>query len=379
MFNFSSDQLFTMIFQLDEDDYPKLQPLVTIPPLQLNIGAFIERNSKANIWVDDSVYPKTAYIWDTGYRHYLIGDTTNQNFNNSLSQFLKDELLPEIRIKKKYFYLYLTDRWRSFIPNLNLNPSVRERFFFRHSNNDLLNDEKPDLDNLVIEQVTVELLKQSHLSHVQDIITEIEESWPSLDKFFEVGFGYCLRNEQTIAGWCLGEYFSRGNCGVGIETYPEFQNKGYGTLLASKLVKIGKERGLDIYWDSWNDNYSSNRVAEKIGFEHIYEYDVYFGSFDRFLNLIIPGDIAYRHGKFDKAIKIYLQAVEMKPEENWLYWNIAINYQKQGLTKQVFEYLHKAIEYGFTSLDQFENSPHFKDLHHFPEWKKLILELKAKY
>jgi len=185
-----------------------------------------------------------------------------------------------------------------------------------------------------------------------------------------------LGSTLTIAGWCLGEYFSSGKCGVGIETYPEYQNKGYATLLASALVRHGQKRGLNIYWDSWKDNVPSIRVAEKTGFELICEYKVYFGSFDEFLNIIILGDIAYRQGNYEEAIKIYLQAVEMKPEENWLYWNIAVQYQKQRLTKQVFEYLHKAIDYGMTSFQQFENSPHFKDLHSLPEWKELISRLK---
>jgi RimJ/RimL family protein N-acetyltransferase len=364
-----------MLFQLAESDYSKLQSLKTIPPIQLNIDSFIEQTSKAKVWLDDPDHPKTAYVWDTGYRHYLIGDTTNHEFNTSLIHFLNDKLIPEIAIKKKYYYFYVTDKWAPIISDLNLSPVIRERLFFQHRTANFLPKDISKVNDLVLEPVTTDLLEKSNIKHIPDI-KEIEECWPSIDKFFEIGFGFCLYNEETVAGWCLGEYFSSEKCGVGIETYPEYQNKGYATLLASALIRHGQKRGLNIYWDSWKDNVPSIRVAEKMGFERIYEYKVYFGSFDELLNIIIPGDIAYRQGKYEEAIEIYLQAVEMRPEENWLYWNIAVKYQKQGLTKQVFEYLYKAIDYGMTSFQQFENSPHFKDLHSLPEWKELISKLK---
>jgi hypothetical protein len=67
---------------------------------------------------------------------------------------------------------------------------------------------------------------------------------------------------------------SKHSCGIGVETIELFQNKG----IASKTVFyfVEKCRILNIvpYWDSWKNNISSIKVAEKQGFKQILDYKI---------------------------------------------------------------------------------------------------------
>jgi RimJ/RimL family protein N-acetyltransferase len=72
--------------------------------------------------------------------------------------------------------------------------------------------------------------------------------------------------------WCIAEYVSDGRCGMGIETIPQYQNRGLATLAARAVAAECDARNITAHWDSWKDNHPSVRVAEKLGFELVGDY-----------------------------------------------------------------------------------------------------------
>ena len=98
-------------------------------------------------------------------------------------------------------------------------------------------------DQILIEPVTPDLIADSKLKNMNGLLHELQFMWGEIDNFFHYGFGYCARTDTTLAGWCLGEYFTemRGKprFGIGVETYPEFQRQNIATIMTSALIEKG--------------------------------------------------------------------------------------------------------------------------------------------
>jgi RimJ/RimL family protein N-acetyltransferase len=91
--------------------------------------------------------------------------------------------------------------------------------------------------------------------------------------FVERGFGYAVMHGQDIA--CVGVTFSLYDKGMemGIATNPEYRRRGLATIAASRTVLEAMNRSWELNWDAANE--ISLKLAQKMGFEKIGEYDVF--------------------------------------------------------------------------------------------------------
>lgn len=60
---------------------------------------------------------------------------------------------------------------------------------------------------------------------------------------------------------------------IGIETHPDFRNKGLATAVAAELLVHCIERGIDPHWSASSENAASIHLAEKLGYvrDGVYE------------------------------------------------------------------------------------------------------------
>lgn len=91
--------------------------------------------------------------------------------------------------------------------------------------------------------------------------------------FVERGFGFAVMDGDEIA--CVGTTFSLYDAGMemGIATNPLYRRRGLATAAAARTVMEAMDRGWELNWDAANE--ISLRLAKKMGFEKIGEYDVY--------------------------------------------------------------------------------------------------------
>ncbi|MFP4046450.1 MAG: GNAT family N-acetyltransferase [Bacteroidota bacterium] len=60
-----------------------------------------------------------------------------------------------------------------------------------------------------------------------------------------------------------------------IGVLPEFQNKGYGTLLTRRSIQHAKTKGYQIKLEVSADNTKAVRLYKKLGFNRLGDYDIY--------------------------------------------------------------------------------------------------------
>ena len=114
---------------------------------------------------------------------------------------------------------------------------------------------------------------------MKNVKAEIAWMWPSLERFYQNGFGRAALSGGRLVCWCTAEYVSRRACGVGIETAPEFRGKGIATRTALHFAADCARRGITPHWECDRDNAASARVAEKIGFERVEASTLWAGRF----------------------------------------------------------------------------------------------------
>ncbi|KPJ63458.1 hypothetical protein AMJ44_14455 [candidate division WOR-1 bacterium DG_54_3] len=274
-----------MIHKLIQKEYKKVHSLFAGPHLNLVIDAFVEGNSPGRIWVDDVVGPRTAFMWDKAHCYYLVGSAYNEKFNTELKKSIVKKIVPEAIEHNRFLFkvYYTSEVWESKIEAIfgTASPRKRERVLYTLQKLEIPEWRDKIPPGLCIRRIDGKLVKKTNLENIDDVLSEIESCWNSVDDFLRNGFGFCLMHDRVIACWCTAEYVSGKKCGIGIETAKEYRERGFAKLTTCAFVDYCISNNILPHWDSWKDNLPSIAVAEKIGFKKALDYAVYFGRFNK--------------------------------------------------------------------------------------------------
>lgn len=153
----------------------------------------------------------------------------------------------------------------------------------------------PNTLNDYIVPVDASLLKRQDLIGLDDVISEIDGGWPSLEVFEDRGFG-CVAIQSTdegltIISWCLTDWVVGSECEVGIQTEESYRGNGWAreTLLGALL--LAKQKGITrVGWQCWSNNIGSQRTAMSVGFKLLADFPVLFGWNHPLNNFLVNGN-----------------------------------------------------------------------------------------
>ncbi|MFX0086798.1 MAG: GNAT family N-acetyltransferase [Candidatus Hodarchaeota archaeon] len=314
------------------------------------LEAAIAGNSPMRIWVDESDYPQSCFMWDKMYCYYFIGEAENDAFNKKIIDHFNQAIIPQVVSNNYDVYKieYSTKEWEPFLEILLRErlPVKKARIFMTLNKFIIKNWRKKLPKHFEIRKIDQELLENRTLN-TKSIIEEIKGGWDSIESFLKIGFGYCcvvhLDNcRKEVQGWCIGEYFSKEYCGIGIKTFRGYQKKGVATAMASVFVEHCLSKNIKPHWDSFVNNYASVRVAEKIGFKKIEDFNVYFGSFSK--SELYKGYYFYSEKNYKLAAKWFEKAAELDQSETNSLYNAACSWSLAGEVNKAFLQLNKAID-----------------------------------
>jgi RimJ/RimL family protein N-acetyltransferase len=156
---------------------------------------------------------------------------------------------------------------------------TQEKCFYAYRRSDAKKIDAKCDEALSYRPIDRSLLETGSLENCEDVRREIVWMWPSLDRYYQYGFGRAAAAGNRIVCWCTSEYCSESFCGIGIETVPDMQNQGIATAAACRFVSASLERGLTPHWEADVENPASIRVAEKAGFELVERAEAINGHF----------------------------------------------------------------------------------------------------
>ena len=273
-----------MIAELECSEYETARHFFQGLEYDLLLPAMLEQNSPAQIWLDDRLKPKSVFLWDKANNvFYLSGDQRNKLFNNELGTLIRQRVVPELRTRRRlHFRIQVTsETWVPILPLIFRDICLASGTYmlFSHQKRIKSDWQTSMPSHFRIKQIDEKFLCSSLHDNKGLLLEEIRSMWPSMERFVKFGFGFSLATKRRIVSWCTAEYVSRRKCGTGIETIPEYQNRGFATITASAFVEYCIQKGIRPHWECNLDNLASRRVAEKVGFVKELEYPVHFGKF----------------------------------------------------------------------------------------------------
>ncbi|MFX0195000.1 MAG: GNAT family N-acetyltransferase [Candidatus Hodarchaeota archaeon] len=273
-----------MIFELEKDDYEKVQSIYK--PLEFNLitRAVIEGSSPGRIYVDDIICPKTAFMC-TVEGYYLAGNENNDVFNTALNKLIVERIFAGDTVRKGEKDISLCISPNTWELKLDIVFKGRSPFKVvrRHyiCTRKIFAWENRVPDGFSVHPIDERFLKRRDLEIHDHIIDWMMSNWVTTDHFLQNGFGFCTLHGRKTISWCIADCISGRACEVGIRTISGYRRRGLGTLTVAATVDYCLSHGFTVIgWHCDEDNLGSVRVAEKAGFERERDYIFYICMFD---------------------------------------------------------------------------------------------------
>ena len=247
------------------------------------INGVISGTNRGKIFVNNLENPTAALVWAINEMFYLIGDHQDASFLASLERYIVDVITPDaLKIGEDYFNLelYPSIEWEKVLQNIfhkiNLQRGERVPFRFHKEQFDTI-QKKVAPSGYTLKKIDKSIILQDSSNNIE---SEILKFWKSQESFLTNGIGYCVLKDQDVIGTCISAFVSGNEYEIGINTYQtEHRGKGLATLMATSFIEECIAVGGTPHWTTESFRLDSIAIAEKMGFEKLEHYPVYYFPF----------------------------------------------------------------------------------------------------
>lgn len=273
-----------MYYELIETEFKKVFPIINGLRYQIVTESIILGNTHGRIFVDNLENPKTVLIWDIMCEILIVGESNNEQFNESIKQLIVEELMSDAikRYIPGFNLYYYPESWEATIERLfkGMLAAKTEHRFYTFSKQ--LCDWRNQIPNdYTIERIDNNFLLRNELKNFDAVIGWITSFWKSVNEFTKNGVGYCLLHEDTIVSWCISVFVSNNKYEFGLETDVNYRNKGFAKITSSACIDYCISHNFKPLWNCSCDNIPSHVVAESIGFIKTKDYFIYQLEFNK--------------------------------------------------------------------------------------------------
>lgn len=258
--------------------FPDSQP-------EMVLASVIDGNTEAQLWYTSQPNNNpVCLLWDKGNNvFYLSGQLVLPETIKDLASLINTHV-KEKAIKERLSYFNvktLSSSLENSITDIFQNIALHKinELFYTFQAQKVKSIPNPRLEGIQYHPIDADFLEEGRFENSQDVKSEIEWMWPSLERFREKGFGTAAVIDASIICFCTAEYVSKSKCGIGIAVIAEFQNKGIATATAAHFLEHCLNQNIVAHWECDKDNIGSVRVAEKVGFENPEETVFWSGEF----------------------------------------------------------------------------------------------------
>lgn len=272
----------TQIQELTPNRFSVVRPLFGGLLYNLVIDSVIEGNTPGKVYVDDPAAPRTAVLWNRMDALFLAGEPGSPSLYERINRLVRQSLIPDAsqRGVPNFSINYDPPGWKTALPAILAGylPRPVARRCFRFEGRLRVPQPEPH-SGLHIAPLEVGLLLHGSLRNTGSVMGWILSFWHSLDEFLENGVGFCVHDEAQIASWCLSVFASRAfydrpQLELGIATEPALQGRGLASAAAAACLDYCQQQGIEPHWHCDVNNHRSARVAEKVGFVPLLDYEV---------------------------------------------------------------------------------------------------------
>ncbi|MGG1572267.1 GNAT family N-acetyltransferase [Fictibacillus sp. NRS-1165] len=270
-----------MIYELPREQYANIKKLFKEQKHHPVLQGVISGINRGKIFVDDVETPSTTLVWAFNEMFYLAGDCTNHAFNSCLQPFIADVIKSQaLEVGEQDFNLevYPSELWQDVIPSifpvgLKVGERVPFKFHPEQFSSFRLN---PLPEDYRVLRITPQLL----FLDSQQIISKF---WSSEEAFFLHGLGWAALHGNKIIGTCISVFACGDDLEIGIHVYDtSHRGKGLATCMAHGMITDCMTMGISPHWTTESFRYDSIVIAQKLGFERLPNYQVYYLPYNYF-------------------------------------------------------------------------------------------------
>lgn len=237
----------------------------------------VEGKQPGRIFIDNNINPTCCLIVSNSGKYLVAGDAKNIIFNGFLLEYLSKH-----DNHNHYYDLYnSSNEWIEKIDEILSDNAVR-------LNRNLYQWDKSKLSSIINWSIRLpesyELRKLDEYlfeKYVNEMDSSYSQLWESASRFIQNGFGFCILKDGEFISICNTYYVKQGFAEIDIVTKKEYRSQGFATIVCSAFIKFCVEDGIMPLWDCDAGNESSKKLAEKLGFKCIDEYQMHWWHEDK--------------------------------------------------------------------------------------------------
>jgi RimJ/RimL family protein N-acetyltransferase len=330
------------------------------------------------ILVDDASQPRTALVTRDDGWCFLAGDPGNDGFNRAVNRAIRDREIVSPKASTLLFTCH-PEEWEGklgdvFAPRQPI--AARRR---RYACGEMRYDGRSELPaGLTIQPMDESLLKRPDL-RVPDEVVQTIRRWrsiadPGIADFGFVAIQETARGTSEVASWATIDAVVEGVGDAGLFTEARHRRRGLATLTAAAALEHGLAHGLsEVNWTCAEDNAGSIRTAEKLGFERLPDYMMYYFVFDEAQHLAHLAYQLLESGRAREAIDALEQSLALTDDPPyWLYHDAARAWAALAEPAEALKALNQAVDRGWCDADGTRACQEFKPLHRLPEWEAVL-------
>ncbi|MED0865147.1 GNAT family N-acetyltransferase [Bacillus safensis] len=105
-----------------------------------------------------------------------------------------------------------------------------------------------------------------------------EAYWGETARFLSKGIGIAILNGENVVSECVSIFSSMDRAEIDIWTDESYRGKGLALLSAQHMISTCLEKKRTPHWDCDVHHLASIKLAEKLGFQRLKTYRLFYGS-----------------------------------------------------------------------------------------------------
>jgi len=366
-----------MLNELSNLEYKRVKPLFSSLKQHCFCAGVINGIYPGKVYVDNLRSPATALMITRGTWAYLAGDADNQAYNRAVNQALfSGDLLGQ---DTQSVILTSTNEFQDralqtiFDPLL---PIPMPRLYHTLSKlDDSLQFRVPE--GFQIRRIERDLLELG--SELPDDVHKMIMVWEEGQDPDRTGLGFVAISDGKVVAHAVIDCIVDGFGEIGLETSPQFQRRGLATAVSRATLDYGFTHGLDtVIWDCYEHNIPSVRLAQKLGFQLQQRYFMHLLIFDEPLRSLNQAWISFECKQYQQAIRVceHFIAGNEKPQRSFSFL-LGCSYAGLGDHELALSHLKSAVDLGWDSIIDLENTAELEVLHEYPQWELILQQARG--
>lgn len=234
--------------------------------------AVAEGKQPGRIFVDNVIQPNCSLITCKSGKYLVVGDTSNINFNDFVSDYLYNR-----ENHSNYFDLYSSSyEWLIKADEMlgdNAAKLSRKLFQWDYSNLSSISKwSKMVPEGFELRKMDTSLFEK----YAREIDSSYYDLWENSNNFISNAFGFALLKDNEFISICNTYYVRDGFAEIDIVTKDEFRRQGYALVTCSEFIKYCVSNNIKPVWDCDNGNGNSKNLADKLGFKGVETYQMHW-------------------------------------------------------------------------------------------------------